>query len=51
MGRQKQIPHRLKSVRDDKNKGHSTARLKPCPFKDMSNPTFQQLVTSVPDDN
>jgi hypothetical protein len=29
----KQIPHRLKSVRDDNNKGFATAHLKVRPFK------------------
>ncbi len=36
---EQQIPHRLKSVRDDKNKG---AQLKLCPFRAAQNRLYQQ---------
>src|SRR5271165_7123263 len=46
-----QIPHRLKSVRDDKNKGLATAQLKLCPFKTLLKRLFQRPLKSCPDTN
>jgi hypothetical protein len=40
----KQIPRRLKSARDDNNKGLPTAQLKLCPFKALRYRLFQQTV-------
>jgi hypothetical protein len=41
---EKQIPHRLKSVRDEKNKGLVTAHLKMRPFKSVNIRVFQPPV-------
>ena len=45
---EQQIPHRLKSVRDDKYKGLTTAHLKVRPFKTVCNPTFSAASEAVP---
>jgi hypothetical protein len=39
---EKQIPHRLKPVRDDKQKSLLTAQLKLCPSRTL-NSTFREL--------
>src|SRR5664280_1386379 len=43
----KQIPHRLKSVRDDKNKGLITAHLKVRPFKSIPIRVFSKLYSRL----